>query len=59
MIIDAFGKEYGYTPEQTLGMPIIGVFRLIERINARYSTKKGGRHGQISIGELSNLMEIS
>lgn len=41
MIIDIFGHEYGYTPDQVLNLPVIGALMLINRIHERYPTKKG------------------
>jgi len=40
-LIDIFSHEYGYTPQQTLDLPIIGAVLLIRRIEDRYPKAKG------------------
>lgn len=41
MLVDRFGYEYGYTPQQTLDLPITGTLLLIRRIEDRYPKAKG------------------
>jgi hypothetical protein len=41
LLVDIFGHEYGYTPQQVFDLPITGTFLLLERIKDRYPKAKG------------------
>lgn len=47
LLVDLFGHEYKYTPQQFFNLPITGTFLLIDRIKARYPKAKGKGSKQI------------
>lgn len=60
MVIDVFGHEYGYTPQQVVDIPIIGTLILIQRIENRYKsiTGKKSTGGDMSINQLRDVMRL-
>jgi len=60
MLIDVFGHEYGYTPQQVMDIPIPGGLILIQRIENRYKSIRGKKSmgGDISISQLRDVMRL-